>query len=406
MASEHQQEGESTVFNHPLIWFFVAVILFVGLLYRYDDLSLLAAFVLILMAGSKAWSLMSLSRVSCSIHLDKKRAFPQETVTLTTNVVNAKFLPIWVRIQWPWVGGLGSMDEASIAPQESGLLWHQRARFHRSLKALRRGVYQVGPSHISTSDFFGFFKSKKKLNEIVQIIVYPRLVELKPVDVPKHDLFGTPGDQSPVKDPVYVIGTHDYHPSRPSRYIHWKASARRLRLQEKIFEPSEQGRIMIVLDAGTFEKHQAVDPFEYTLEVIASLMLQWAEMRLVVGFMTNGTTQGRDFAVVPTGRSPKQLATILEVLARLQMRQKTKLSRIMHPGLGPQRGVHYAHFCYQNGRGSDEMRRICRKRGVPLSIFTWRLNPASPPDQSSEPAQMHLIKNIRLHGEAYPPTTP
>jgi uncharacterized protein (DUF58 family) len=402
MASEHQQDRESTVFNSPLIWFFVAIILFVALWYRHSDLSLLAALVLLLMAGSKAWSLISLSRVSCSVHLDKGRAFPQETVTLTTNVENAKFLPVWVQIQWPWGSVLGSMDEASIAPQESGLLWHQRVQFHRSLKALRRGVYQVGPSHISTSDFFGFFKSKKKLNEIEQIIVYPRLVELKPVDLPKHDLFGTPGDQSPVKDPVYVMGTHDYHPSRPSRHIHWKASARHLRLQEKIFEPSEQGRIIMVLDAGTFEKDQAVDPFEYTLEVIASLILQWTKTRLAVGFMTNGTTQGGDFAVVPTGRNPKQLSTILEVLARLQMRQKIKLSRIMHQGFGPRRGVHYAHFCYQNGRGSDEMRRICRKQRVPLTIFTWRLNPASPPDQNLEATEMHLIKNIRLHEGAHP----
>jgi uncharacterized protein (DUF58 family) len=385
-----------------VIWFFVAITLFVALLYRLSDLSLLAAFVLLLMAGSKAWSLISLSRVSCSVHLDKGRAFPQETVTLTTNVENAKFLPVWVRIQWPWSSVLGSIDEASIAPQESGLLWYQRARFRLSLKALRRGVYQIGPSHICTSDIFGFFKSKKKLNEIVQIIVYPRLVELKPVKLPRHDLFGIPGDQSPVKDPVYVTGTHDYHPSRPSRHIHWKASARHLRLQEKLFEPSEQGRIMMVLDAGTFEKDQAVDPFEYTLEVIASLILQWTEISLAVGFMTNGTTQEGDFAGVPTGRSPKQLSTILEVLARLQMRQKTKLSRVMHQGLGPRRGVHYAHFCYQNGQGSDEMRKICRKRRIPLTIFAWRLNPASPPDKNLETTEMHLIKNIRLHEGTHP----
>ena len=402
MASEHLQDRDSTVFNYPLICIFVAVILFIALLYRQSDLSLLAALVLILMVGSKAWSRLSLSRVFCSVHLDKRRAFPQEAVTLTTDVENAKFLPVWVRIQWPWSGVLGSMDEASIEPQESGLLWHQRARFHRSFKALRRGVYQVGPSHISTSDFFGFFKSKKKLNEIVEIIVYPRLVELKPVDLPKHDLFGTPGNQSPVKDPVYVTGTHDYHPSRPSRHIHWKASARRLRLQEKIFEPSEQGKIMIVLDAGTFEKDQAADPFEYTLEVIASLILQWTETRMAVGFMTNGATHGGDFGAVPTGRSPKQLTSILEVLARLQMRQKTKLSRIMNQGLGPRRGVHYAHFCYQNGRGSDEMRSICRKRRIPLTIFAWRLNPAIPPDQNLETTEMHLIKDIRLHEGTHP----
>ncbi|MGD9044427.1 MAG: hypothetical protein PVG06_11965, partial [Desulfobacterales bacterium] len=78
MASEHLQDRDSTVFNYPLICILVAVILFIALLYRQSDLSLLAALVLILMAGSKAWSRLSLSRVFCSVHLDKRRAFPQE----------------------------------------------------------------------------------------------------------------------------------------------------------------------------------------------------------------------------------------------------------------------------------------------------------------------------------------
>ena len=402
MTTEAYEERGSSVLNDPLIWFFVAIILFVALLYRHSDLSLLAAFVLLLIFCSKAWSLMSLSRVFCSIHLDKERAFPKETVTLTTNIENAKFLPIWVRIQWPWSSVLGSIDEASVEPQEIGLLWHQQALFHRRFTTLRRGVYDVGPSLISTSDFFGFFTSKKKLDENVQLIVYPRLVELRSVDVPKHDLFGTPGNQSPVKDPVYIIGTHDYHPSRPSRHIHWKASARHTRLQEKIFEPSEQGKIMVVLDVGPFEKDQAVEPFEYTLEVIASLVVQWTHTRLTVGFMTNGITQGGDFGAAPTGRSPKQISNILEVLARLQMRQETELSHIMRQGHGPRRGVHYTHFCYQNGQELDEVRSIYRKRKLPFTIFTWRLDPESPTDQNPETMEMQLIKNIRLHEGADP----
>ncbi len=159
---------------------------------------------------------------------------------------------------------------------------------------------------------------------------------------------------------------------------------------------------MIVLDAGTFEKDQAADPFEYTLEVIASLILQWTKTKLAVGFMTNGATQGGNFAIVPTGRSLEQLSSILEVLARMQMRQKTNLSHMMNQGLGPRRGVHYAHFCYQDGMESDEMRRICRKRGIPLTLFAWRINPVSHPDYNLEAAEMHLIKDIRLDEGAYP----
>ena len=234
------------------------------------------------------------------------------------------------------------------------------------------------------------------MNENAQFIVFPRLVGLKPVYLPKHDLFGTPGDQSPVKDPVYVMGTDDYQPFRPSRHIHWKASARHLRLQEKIFEPSEQGRIMMVLDVGGFEKEHAEDAFEHTLEVIASLTLKWNEMGMAVGFMTNGAMQGGEFTAVPTGQNHKQLSSILEMLARLQIRQKTKLSYIMQQGIGPRRGIHYAHFCYQNGRRSDEMRSLCRKSKIPMTVFAWRLNPVTHPDHHLTATDMYMIKEIRL----------
>jgi uncharacterized protein (DUF58 family) len=395
MAFDLQEDRDPTVFNSPLIWFFVAITLFAALLFRHIDLSLLSALVLLLMVGAKLWSLLSLSRVSCSIHLDKQRAFPQETVSVRTTVRNAKLLPVWVSIQWPWSRVLGTLEEASIAPQETGLLWYQQAQFHRRLKALRRGVYQVGPSHLCTSDFFGFFKSTKRLNEIIQIIVYPALVELNPVDLPKHDLFGTPGDQSPVKDPVYVMGIHDYQPSRPSRHIHWKASARHRRLQEKVFEPSEQGVVMMVLDVGGFEREGAQAAFEHTLEVIASLALKWNADGMAVGFVTNGAAHGGDVSAVPAGRGPRHLSAILEALARLQLRKRTGLSRIMRrsPRLG--RGVHGAFFCYQNGKASQSVNRLCRKRAMPLTVFAWRLNPASPPDPHLEATGLHVIDDIR-----------
>ena len=399
MTFEYPQDRGTTAFSYPLIIFVVLIILLVSLLSGHSELSLLATLVLLLMAISKAWSVISLASVSCVVQLDRERAFPQEMVTLATDIENNKFLPIWVQIRWPSSNAFGTEDGKSITPQESSVLGYQHVRFNRSVKALRRGVYEIGPSQISTGDFFGFFKSPKKLNESEQIIIYPRLVELKPVEVPKHDLFGSPGDHSSVKDPVYVMGTDDYHPSRPARHIHWKASAKHHRLREKIFEPSKQGKIMVVLDVGAFEKHHAADPFEHTLEIIASLLVQWSEKRLSVGFMTNGMVRGSEVAVVPTSRNPRQLPTILEVLARLQMRQECELSHVMHKGLGQQRGLHYTYFCYQNGQQSDEMRSICRTRSIPLTIFAWRLSQASPTDRSNKATDVQLLKNIRVQEE-------
>ncbi|MBW1889422.1 MAG: DUF58 domain-containing protein [Deltaproteobacteria bacterium] len=395
MTTDLYQDREPTIFNSLLICFFVLISLFVALLHRQYDLSLLAILVLLLMGGSKVWSLVSLSRVSCSTSVDKKRVFPGETLTLATTIENAKFLPVWVHIRWPQHRIFGTLDEAVKIPHEAGLMWYQRARFSRRLVALRRGLYQAGPSHIQTSDLFGFFKSEKKFGETTQIIVYPKLVPLKTVLLPRHDLFGTPGYNSPVKDPVYIMGTRDYQPSSPSRHIHWKASARHVRLQEKIFEPSQQGKNLIALDVSAFEKNALKDAFEHTLETIASLSLRLDEMGSAVGFITNGITQGGEYSMVPMGRGPQQIPAILEALARLRMKPKAKLSHIMHKIPGPLRGSNCAFFSCENGAEPDEMRIFCKHRNIPITMFAWRRNPVSGTVEYPEDADVHLIKTIR-----------
>ena len=399
MTFEYPQDRGTTAFSYPLILFVVSIVLLVSLLSHYGALSLLAALVLLLMAILKSFSVISLTGVSCSIQVDKKRVFPQELVILRTDIANNKFLPIWVQIKWPVGHALGIDDEPSSAPQESGVLGYQHVRFNRYLKALRRGVYQVGPSHISTGDFFGFFKSPKSFDKVEEIVIYPRLVELKKVELPRHDLFGTPGDQSPVKDPVYIMGTDDYHPSSPARHIHWKASAKHSRLKEKIFEPSKQGKIMAVLDVAAFENDDAVDPFEYTLEIIGSLLVQWTEKRISVGFMTNGLVDGGEVTAVPSSSTPGQLTTILEVLARVQMKQKSDLPHVMQRNFGQRRSLHYAYFCYQSGTDSDEMVQICRSRSLPLTILAWQSNSTRSAAQDRTGTVLRLLNSLLVEEE-------
>lgn len=395
MAFEYPQDRGTTAFSYPLIIFVVAIVLLVSLMSGVAELAMLATLVLLLMVISKVWSLVSLAHVSCSIKVDKSRAFPQEMVTLTTDIENKKFLPIWAQIRWPVNNALGTDDETSAAPQESGVLGYQHVRFNRHLKALHRGVYQVGPSHISTGDFFGFFRSPKSIHKAEEIVIYPKLVELKRVELPRHELFGSPGVQSPVQDPVYIMGTNDYHPSKPSRHIHWKASAKHSRLKEKIFEPSKQGKIMVVFDVAAFENDGAAAPFEATLEIIASLMVQWSEKRISVGFMTNGMFEGGEVSAVPSSSNPKQLTIILEVLARLQMTKERGLSHVMRQNLGQRRNVHYAHFCYQSGADSEEMIHICESRSIPLTIFVWRRNPKWSAMQNRAGTEVILLNEIR-----------
>jgi uncharacterized protein (DUF58 family) len=379
MNVEQQESREPTIFNSLLILIFVGIFLFLALLYRQNDLSLLAILILMVVGGAKAWAGMSATRIRWDSAVDNQRVFPGESVTLATTVENGKWLPVWLKIKWSFDGALEPVEVGdAVTRQEAAVLWHQTVKFHQALVALRRGVYQVGPPRIRTSDFLGFFEKKISARDVTHILVYPRLVTLKPIAIRRQDLYGVPGAQSPVKDPVYILGTRDYQPSRPSRHIHWKASARHLRLQEKIFEPSEQAKVLLTLDVGSFEKSNQEEHFEHTLEVVASLAVKLDRMGYAVGFAANGTLKGGHSSGIPLTRGPGQIPAILETLARLQATPTGDVTKVIRQFIGSQRGISCVHFCYEDEPSATEMEKFFQKRQISVSFVVCRRKPNSP----------------------------
>ena len=379
MNVEQQESREPTIFNSLLILIFVGIFLFLALLYRQNDLSLLAILILMVVGGAKAWAGMSATRIRWDSAVDNQRVFPGESVTLATTVENGKWLPVWLKIKWSFDGALEPVEVGdAVTRQEAAVLWHQTVKFHQALVALRRGVYQVGPPRIRTSDFLGFFEKKISARDVTHILVYPRLVTLKPIAIRRQDLYGVPGAQSPVKDPVYILGTRDYQPSRPSRHIHWKASARHLRLQEKIFEPSEQAKVLLTLDVGSFAKINQEEYFEHTREVVASLAVKLDRMGYAVGLAANGTLKGGHSSGIPLTRGPGQIPAILETLARLQATPNGAVTKVIRKFLGSQRGISCVHFCYEDEPSVSEMEKFFQKRQISVSFVVCRRKPNSP----------------------------
>jgi uncharacterized protein (DUF58 family) len=400
METEHHQTREPTIFNSPLVCFLVTILLFIALLFRQKDLSLLGILILLVMGGSKVWSTINFYRISCVYHVDKKRVFPGETVSMESTIENKKFLPVWVRLYWPKHRAFEAVNDMEpFSRHGAGLLWHQRMRIQQEFIAIRRGLFHLGPPRLGSSDFFGFFQKEKRLGRPVQVLVYPRLVPTKTISLPKQGWFDTPGANSPIKDPVYILGTQDYQPSRPSRYIHWKASTRRLRLQEKLFEPSEFGTILLILDVGSFEKKPAEDAFEHTLEVVASLSVKLDEYGYAVGLMTNGVMKGGGVSMVTPARSARQLPAILETLARLQIQQHRSMTQIMRQAPFKRQGVSCAIFSYAYGEDTAELKRILQERRIPVTVFVCRSHSAPDSVQPQTMTGVHPIDDIRSQEE-------
>ena len=392
---ESYEERPSSLFTVPLILFFVGCFLFVGLLNGQKDLTLWAMLVLCVVGGAKIWGRVSLSGVECRAEVDKKKVFPDETFTLKIAAENAKFLPVWLRLKVADHKAVRPFANERGMTRESGLLWHQRVRFLWELTSRQRGVHPIGPLRLMVGDLLGFFH-RERIEEALSILVYPRIIPLKPFSLPKRDLFGVPGTKSPVQDPVYILGTRDYQPWQPARYIHWKASARHNRLQEKVFDPSEQTKALLVIDVEGFSINGAEDAFEQAIEVAASMALALDRKGYAIGFATNGVLSGGGAFIHPIARNPQQLPAVLETMARLGIEPRGDINSTLRQGLSLPWGVSCVFFAYEADDRALAADGYFAHRRVPTQFLVKRVPSAPEGDGQSFRGRVRLFEDVCL----------
>jgi uncharacterized protein (DUF58 family) len=356
----------------PLIQFMVIGLLFIALLNGQRELTVLSLVVIALLAGARIWSRLSPAGIHHETGSDKQRGFPGELFIFSTRIQNAKILPVLAQLTISFSKNFQTAEGPSDLKKSCSLLWYQEANFRWHLHALRRGVYRLGSAELQVGDLFGFYNRKPATASHVDVIVYPRLIPLKPVRLARRDLIGVPGTQSPIEDPVYVYGTREYQSGRPARYIHWKASARLTRLQEKICEPATQEKVLLTVAVDSFYKRRAHSDFEKILEVAASAAVQFDRDGFAVGMVTNGELKGGGSAVLPIGRGHQQIPEILETLARLQMNPMAKLGDILRNGLRLPWGSTGFNLSYDMGDSCQSIYAFFNHRRVPIVSVVCR----------------------------------
>ena len=381
------------LFTVGLLQLLVVFLLFIALLNRQRDLTVLALLVLVLTLGARWWAALSLSNLNGSCSIDKQTLFPDETLLLDVTIENNKVLPIRLRTDVPVATSLHPAGLKALV-KESTLWWRQAAHFQWALVARTRGVHEIGSPRILAGDLFSFYSKTKTTGQPRQVIVYPRLVPLQHVALPRRDVFGMPGAASPVQDPVYILGTRDYQSGHSAKHIHWKASARHGRLQEKIFEPSIQEKALILVDVESFVRSGAETEFEQTLEVVASLAMQLMKRGCAFGLGTNGAMVGEHSGWVPVSRNPRQLPVLLEVLARLKMESRGDMMAGLLLGSELPWGVSCVHFSYEEDRSLAALEKFLFRRRIPLVSFVCRTRLTAERGTDIVRARVHSLKKI------------
>jgi uncharacterized protein (DUF58 family) len=380
--------------------FLLSALLFAALLHARRDLTILCLLVLGLMAVARGWSRFSLGAVRFAAALSQSRAFPGESIGLHVSAQNTRLLPVWLQVGWE-LQAAGSLPPAESDPvRHCGLLGYQRVSFQWRFAAPARGVHRLRRPDLRVADPLGFFPREKSSGQEYELLVYPRRVPLRTLSVPHRAFFGMPGTESPVQDPIYILGTRDYQHTQPARHIHWNASARHQRLQEKVFEPSHQAKVLLLLDVGTYVRAGAAEDFERTLEVVGSLALDLDRKGAAVGMVTDGIAVG-GYALLPVARSPQQTATLLETLARLRLESAGPLTDVLRSGIAFPRGLSCVHFAQGTEGVHPAVRSYLRQRRIP-AVEIVAAAPPSPARDGPFPRR-NVYRLSDLTGPAAPP---
>jgi uncharacterized protein (DUF58 family) len=263
---------------------------------------------------SYLWARFNVSGLEVTVERTVDRAQVGQHAEERITVRNPSWFPrIWLEVDDP-------SELPGATPRRVITLGARRRTSWKTDTLLtRRGVYQVGPVKVTSSDPFGLFKVFKTYGGRGSIIVYPPFIDLPSFTVPPASL---PGEGRFRKRTHYVTpnasGVREYQYGDSFNRIHWGSTARTGKLMVKMFELDPASDIWVILDLHGKAQAGSEDESteEYGVKIAASVARHFLNANRNVGYMAFGTR----LDVIEVERGGQQMTRILEALALAQAR--------------------------------------------------------------------------------------
>jgi uncharacterized protein (DUF58 family) len=285
------------------------------------------------------WYRFCLTGLTYTRRLSQTHALFGETITLAISVENRKPLPLpWLEVEDELPDALplqGGRLDPTYKPHRAllvntlSLWWYQRLTRRYTLHCTARGLYVLGPGVMRSGDPFGFLVREAPLAQEDTLLIYPPIVPIERLGLPARHPFGErKAPRRLLEDPTRFAGTREYVYGDSLRHIHWKATARTMRLQSKIYEPTTTHTLTLFLNVNTFpEARMGFNPALLELVVTAAASVaSWAiDQGYAVGLYANAfqtrlraLQPGEDMRIrLKPATGHDQIARLLEALARI-----------------------------------------------------------------------------------------
>jgi uncharacterized protein (DUF58 family) len=241
-------------------WYYlcVAIILF-GLIIHQALLLVIGFLGVLVLIVTDVWAKYCLQDLHYQRQFSEQRVLFGEEISLSLAIENAKLIPLpWLEIEDSvprelTIKGrhmrISTARNMMILENLFSLRWYERVTRPYTVLCNTRGVHMFGPTVLRSGDVFGFLNRQESLSNRQYLLVYPLVVPITRFGLPSHHPFGD--NRAPrrmLEDPSRVVGVRDYMYGDDLRRVHWKATARQMQLQSKVYQATTTYTLVLFLN--------------------------------------------------------------------------------------------------------------------------------------------------------------
>ena len=264
-------------------WYYACVgISLLALVFRQPLLLVVGLLGLLVLVTADIWGKYCLNNLRFQRELSEKRVLFGEEITMAVAIENSKLLPLpWLEVEDVVPGGVSiqgrqlrvnNISNRAILENLFSPRWYERVTRRYSLTCNTRGVHTFGPTQMRSGDLFGFTDRQEMFEDKQYLIVYPLIAPLSSFNLPARYPFGDRrAPRRLLEDPSRVIGVRDYAYGDDLRRVHWKATARTMQLQSKVYEATTTYTLVTFLNVAVqLDAHFGIHPELQELAICAA----------------------------------------------------------------------------------------------------------------------------------------